>query len=332
MRIPAFRIVTLLLVVVLLVSACATPEPTVTVAPLPTNTTTIATATVKATPAATSATSAQPAEPANFAKPDYKDMIDVGAYKLSIQCWGNGSPTVILDADLGVALDVWQAVVPDVAAKTRVCAYNRAGVGNSDRSPMMPRTTQAFADEMYRMLDSAKIAPPYVLVSSGIAALAARLNYRDHTQNLVGMVFVEPSSPSAKADMQPLLPAETASDSATVKAWRQLYNDTNWFSWPEGLNLDSSMTQASKVTSLGSIPLTILWPSPATIDSYVAGLPADNAAKVKAAFDKWQKESAQLSPKSSVSVSTQTGGSLAQKDPQLVIKAILDMLDQVKTK
>lgn len=324
MRIPAIRIVTLLMVAVLLVSACATPEPTVTVAPLPTNTA------AKATPAGAAA--GQPAGPVDFTKPDYKGMIDVGAYKLAVQCWGNGSPTVILDADLGVAIGVWQAVIPDVGGKTRVCAYDRAGVGNSERSPMMPRTVQAFSDEMYRMLDTAKITPPYVLVSSGIAALAARLNYRDHAQALAGIVFVEPSSPGAKADMQPLIPAESASDNATVKAWRQFYNDSNWFSWPEALNLDSSITQASKVTSLDTMPLTILWPSAATIDSYVAGLAADNATKIKAVFDKWQKETAQLSTKSTVIVSTQTGGSLAQKDPQLVIKAILDMVAQAKAR
>jgi pimeloyl-ACP methyl ester carboxylesterase len=328
MRIPAIRIMTLLLVAVLLVSACATPEPTVVVTPMPTNTTT----TAGAAATTTGGGAAQSTEAAVFAKPAYTAMIDVGAYKLAVQCWGSGSPTVILDADLGVALDVWQAIIPEVGGKTRVCAYNRAGVGNSERSPMMPRTVTAFADEMYRMLDAAKITPPYVLVSSGVAALAARLNYRDHADALAGIVFVEPSSPSAKADMQPLIPAEAAGDNATVKAWRQLYNDTNWFSWPEALNLDSSITQASKVTSLGSIPLTIVWPSAATIDSYVAGLPADNATKIKAAFDKWQKETAQLSTKSTVIVSTQTGGSLAQKDPQLVTKAILDMFQLVKTK
>ena len=332
MRSLTLATLSLLMIFALVLSACnIAPPDTPTPAPLPTDTPGAPKPTVAPTSTAGVAGSTA-ANPAALPNPDYKAMIDVGAYKLSIQCWGTGSPVVILDADLGVPFDTWKAVVPGVAGTTRVCAYNRAGVGDSERSPMLPRTVVALSDELYRMFDTAKVATPRILVAAGVAALSARLTYTDHGADYLGMIFVEPTSTNAKTDMAPLLPAASASDSATLKAWRQFFTDTGWFSWPEGFNLDSSITLAQKVTSVGDMPLTILWPGAATIDGYVAGLPADTATKVKAVYDKWQKEAAALSNKSEVRVSTQAGAPIEQKDPALVVKAILDMLAKVKAK
>ena len=95
-----------------------------------------------------------------FGQPQYSAKIDVGGYNLAIQCWGKGSVTVILDANLGQGIASWQWGVPDVAARTRVCAYNRAGVPTSDNAPTKPRTSQQMADDLYRLLSNAKIKPP----------------------------------------------------------------------------------------------------------------------------------------------------------------------------
>src|SRR5947209_8481897 len=59
-------------------------------------------------------------------------LIDVGGYRLHIQCAGTGSLTVVLDAGLGgMSLD-WSLVQAELGKTTRVCAYDRAGMGWSD--------------------------------------------------------------------------------------------------------------------------------------------------------------------------------------------------------
>src|SRR6478752_506274 len=62
-------------------------------------------------------------------------MVDVGGYRLQIHCVGTGSPTVVLDAGLGGTSLDWSLVQPVIGQTTRVCAYDRAGLGWSDSGP-----------------------------------------------------------------------------------------------------------------------------------------------------------------------------------------------------
>ena len=59
-------------------------------------------------------------------------LVDVGGYRLHLHCIGQGSPTVVLDAGLGAFSLDWGAVQPQIATSTRVCAYDRGGLGWSD--------------------------------------------------------------------------------------------------------------------------------------------------------------------------------------------------------
>lgn len=76
---------------------------------------------------------------------------------------GEGSPTVILESGQANSLSVWAWIQPEIAKTTRVCAYDRAGIGWSDASPY-PRDAQRIGTELHTLLNNANIAPPYVLV------------------------------------------------------------------------------------------------------------------------------------------------------------------------
>src|SRR5215207_8425940 len=90
-------------------------------------------------------------------------LIDVGGYQLHIHCVGQGSPTVILESGLANMSADWANVQPLVAERTRVCAYDRAGIGWSDPGPQ-PRDPRQIAGELHTLLGRAGIAGPYVLV------------------------------------------------------------------------------------------------------------------------------------------------------------------------
>src|SRR5918912_2928330 len=58
-------------------------------------------------------------------------LVDVGGYRLHIQCVATGSPTVVLDAGLsGSSLD-WSLIQAAIGQTTQVCAYDSAGLGRS---------------------------------------------------------------------------------------------------------------------------------------------------------------------------------------------------------
>ena len=63
--------------------------------------------------------------------------IDVGGYSLYIECVGSGGPTVVIEQGQprppSEGMRSWLQAA--LAAETRVCWYDRAGVGESDRRP-----------------------------------------------------------------------------------------------------------------------------------------------------------------------------------------------------
>ena len=59
-------------------------------------------------------------------------LVDVGGYRLHLNCTGAGSQTVVLLNGLQETSPYWSRIAPQVAASTRVCAYDRAGQGRSD--------------------------------------------------------------------------------------------------------------------------------------------------------------------------------------------------------
>ncbi|MFN8374559.1 MAG: alpha/beta hydrolase [Anaerolineae bacterium] len=143
-------------------------------------------------------------------------MIDVGGYSLHIYCVGEGSPTVIMDSGLGGASLDWALVQPDVAQTTRVCTFDRAGMGWSDVGPN-PRDAQQIVGELHTLLTNAQIAPPYVMVGHSNGGLRIQLYAALYPDEVAGLVLVDPTdahtideqlaflSPEARAEVDELM-------------------------------------------------------------------------------------------------------------------------------
>ena len=63
------------------------------------------------------------------------ELVDVGPYRLHLECTGTGAPTVILEPGGGASAATLGWIAPDVARHTTVCVYDRAGKGWSDAAP-----------------------------------------------------------------------------------------------------------------------------------------------------------------------------------------------------
>src|SRR5919112_2869137 len=119
-------------------------------------------------------------------------LVDIGGYRLHLWCTGNGAPAVILDTGLGGSSADWGFVQPEVARFTRVCSYDRAGMGYSDRGPS-PRTARRIASELAELLRRSGNAGPVVLVGASIAGFDVRLFASDHPDRVAGLVLVDAS-------------------------------------------------------------------------------------------------------------------------------------------
>jgi pimeloyl-ACP methyl ester carboxylesterase len=126
------------------------------------------------------------------ATPPPGHLVDVGGHRLHLWCTGNGTPVVILDTGLGGSTSDWGFVQPDVARFTRVCSYDRAGMGYSDAGPS-PRTARRIANELADLLDRSGNAGPVVLVGASIAGFDVRVFASDHPDRTAGLVLVDAS-------------------------------------------------------------------------------------------------------------------------------------------
>src|SRR3989337_877218 len=125
----------------------------------------------------------------NLAKqyPAPGQLVDVGGYKMHINCTGQGSPTVILAAG-SLEYSLFLALVqPDVARFTRVCSYDRAGYGWSEPSPH-PRTANTMVEELHTLLVNAKVEGPYVLVGHSLGGMHMRVVAHNYPDEVVGLI------------------------------------------------------------------------------------------------------------------------------------------------
>ncbi len=132
------------------------------------------------------------------AYPPPGELVRVGNTRLHLYCTGEGSPTVILDASFPAQVSNWVWVQPQLAQVTRVCAYDRAGIGWSDPGPE-PRDAQRTARELEALLDRARVAGPFVLVGHSLGALTAREFASEFPNQVAGMVLIEGTHPDVWA-------------------------------------------------------------------------------------------------------------------------------------
>jgi pimeloyl-ACP methyl ester carboxylesterase len=293
-----------IVVLVVLLVACApaaTPTPTPTPTPLP-------------TPA-----------PLPYVK------VSVGTHELAYRCSGTGSPTVVIEAGYGgapVTTHDWDAVVKGVEPVSRICLYDRAPWGMS-YSVIRVHTCEQAADDLHSLLQSAQIEGPYVLVGFSLGGWFVRYYATKYLNELAGMVLVDATPPNGAARELALLPPESPGEAESLTNERtQLvdwYNSTgNNF---EGLNIVAASEQAAKLTSLGDMPLVVLSHSPTTFDW---GLSADLNTKLEQVFQDSQVEQSKLSTNSSLVVATTAGHDIEVDEPQLVIDAILKVVEEAR--
>lgn len=256
--------------------------------------------------------------------------IDVGGRSLYILCTGAGSPTVILDNGLDADLTIWSSAMLPLQRVTRVCAYDRAGVGKSDPAPK-PRTSKDMVQDLHTLLTNAKVPGPYVLVGWSIAGFNVRVYASQYPADVVGMVLVEASHPDQFERRLAALPPPTSSDSDDLKGWREYLSkfpsDLSWND--EGMDIATSATQVRATGSLGAMPLVVLSRG---LSDELPGLPKEVAAKQEQIWSELQKELAGLSTNSSQMIADVSHHCIPCDQPDMVAKAIKKVVRAVQSK
>ncbi len=139
--------------------------------------------------------------------PDGGHMVDVGGYRLFMQTRGEagGNPTVVFDSGLGTASSTadWSLVAPQVATRTRVVTYDRAGYGFSDDTDT-PRTSARLAEDLHTMLHNGGVPGPYVLVGHSLGGFTVRMFAQRYPTEVAGVVLVDAAQEDGPEETLPV--------------------------------------------------------------------------------------------------------------------------------
>jgi pimeloyl-ACP methyl ester carboxylesterase len=269
--------------------------------------------------------------------------------RMHIDCGGQGTPVVVLDSGLGDSFVSWRKVQPEMAKFTRVCSYDRAGIGYSDPSPR-PRTSRTIAEELHSLLQAAGVSPPYILLGHSMGGYDVRVFAGLYRNEVAGLVLVDASHP----DQEKRLPIELGDmekswlreseflefgmpfgiprflglcdEDAVVRA-----ADCNFRTSQEGVaemkNFRLSAAEAAGAGSLGDLPLAVLSHDP---DKPSAELPADLVKPTNDAWEKMQEEMAHLSTRGTQLIAKNSGHYIQMDRPDVVTNAVRSVVEQAR--
>ena len=296
----------------------------------------------------------------NLAKqyPAPGQLVDVGGYKMHINCTGQGSPTIILAAGTADFSTTWAYVQPEVAKLTRVCAYDRAGLGWSEPSPL-PLTVKTTVDELHTLLINARVQGPYVLVGHSLGGMHMRAYAHNYPDEVVGLIQLD----SLHEDQAILDPVYTKVNQVDVEPFRMLalLNSTGIMALApqsipnQGLPDDAyaqyqaslattnffkttiaevkaqaghcAEVRALKMAGFGSMPLIVITRGRANMTDSLSDTENQLSEDVWQAL---QPRLAGLSSDSKQVIAEQSGHMIQFDQPDLVVEAIREMVDAIQ--
>ncbi len=121
-------------------------------------------------------------------------FINLGMHVMYIDCFGEQSPTVLIDVGIADSSANWYKLAQSLSEDVRTCVYDRAGYGWSDPGPGK-RTTAQIVHELNMLVEFAEVPEPYILVGHSFGGFTARYFAAKYPNKVAGIVLIDSSHP-----------------------------------------------------------------------------------------------------------------------------------------
>jgi pimeloyl-ACP methyl ester carboxylesterase len=277
-------------------------------------------------------------------------LYDVGGYRLHLHSMGEGSTTVVLDAGGGHSALAWSLVQPEVAKLTRVCSYDRAGIGFSEDGPL-PRTAATGVRELRALLQAAKIPPPYLVVGHSQGCFHARVLAARHPEIVKGVLLIDPIHEDVDERLPPAFQEARAKMRRSLDSMRKLsplMRLLRVLPGPVGLfaaqltrrNLraafaeldarDQILREMRELPHLGDVPLIVLGAGKSVASFDPRAYPKGTVERVRAVWVDLQRDLATRSRRGEYRVVADCGHAIPTVRPVAVVDAVRDLLAQAQ--
>ncbi len=236
---------------------------------------------------------------------------------LSLDCRGSGSPTVVLEAGMGMDARSWGPVFPRLAATTRTCAYSRANRAGSD--PRGRHTVAEAAADLRAALAAAGERAPFVLVGHSLGDVYVRVFAAARSGEVAGLVLLDPFAPDRFRRLVALAPP------ALAAAWQaDLDGDIAAVEATERLDWPASERELA-AGALGSLPIEVVAvPQPFDLDP---AIPDELRAPLAAA---WRGGLSSFSTATTLTLAPGSSHNVQWDRPDLVLEAVARIVDAVR--
>ena len=284
----------------------------------------------------------------------------VDGYDMHLYCAGSGSPPILLESGLGDSFLSWGKVQPKLAELTQVCSYDRAGLGWSDARPGV-RDSNAIVAQLHSLLRQAGLNRPFVMMGHSVAGLHMRAYTARYPHDIVGIIFVDPSTPEQIAAFLPESRAVDEEDLAddTREKWKAALGLTRlrgkcgaipsgfetWAGWLKASDCDPAFYTAYKreysafelsgkevaqTGRLGDLPILILSGDPAVWGKDWSNVPESLRKKWASAWYSLHESLKGLSTRSRRVIAKGSHHYIQKDRPQLVIEEADHFIRQLR--
>ncbi len=150
--------------------------------------------------------------------------VTVAGRHFKARCAGNG-PSVVMLADIGRPMDdAWGTIPQTLAASSRVCVYDRLGVGRSDSAPDL-QTFETLANDLDGVISALGLTRPVVVMGHEMGAPIVLSWVSRHQADARAVVLFDPAPPGyfgPDGAMVKLLPPKDPGDPELANLWTNI--------------------------------------------------------------------------------------------------------------